>query len=85
MYVVLDIFANQITSIAIRFVYISVTTPPKQILDPKARLVEILCVPTALLHFGWDAESNTSSFLKPDCFTKLSSPSAAIAEAAKFR
>lgn len=63
----------------------AVTTPPKQILAADARLVELQCVPTALLHFGTVADTTVTSFLKPECAAKLSSPSAAVMEAAKFR
>lgn len=42
-------------------------------------------MPTALIHFGVVAESDTTSFLKPECAAKLTSPSAAVIEAARFR
>jgi hypothetical protein len=44
-------------------------TPPKQILDKDSTLIESLCVPSALLHFGCELPG---VHLRPELFDKLS-------------
>lgn len=59
---------------------ISVTTPPKTILEDDKRLVELHCVPQALIHFG-----SSSDVLKPEFLERLSTAAAADFLAAKLR
>ncbi|XP_055680701.1 tether containing UBX domain for GLUT4 [Lutzomyia longipalpis] len=63
------------------------TTPPKQILPPNSRLVELQCVPQAVIHFGveQDVKSDTGSFLRGDLLQNLTSPDAAILLAMRSR
>ncbi|XP_017778494.1 PREDICTED: tether containing UBX domain for GLUT4 [Nicrophorus vespilloides] len=59
------------------------TTPPKEVLTKSSRLIEINCVPGALLHFGSDVKRDT--YIKSDLLTKLTSPSIASCAANTFR
>lgn len=73
----------------------TVITPPKRILQPDETLVELGCVPSALLHFGIQGIStvevnNTPShmrapFLNNNVMQSLSTPTAAILAATKSR
>lgn len=55
-------------------------------MNPDERLVELHCVPTALIHFGTDEDTGgNDNYLKADLADKLSSPSAALDAAAKSR
>ncbi|KAK9729870.1 UBX domain [Popillia japonica] len=61
------------------------TTPPKQILNEESRLVEIGCVPGALLHFGTISTNDTKTFLRKDLMDKFTTSSTASMAAAKLR
>ncbi|KAI4471109.1 tether containing ubx domain for glut4 [Holotrichia oblita] len=61
------------------------TTPPKQILSEESRLVEIGCVPGALLHFGTISTNDTKTFLRKDLMDKFTTSSTASMAAAKLR
>lgn len=61
------------------------TTPPKQLLAKDDRLIEIQCVPSALLHFGVTDSDGKGKFLKDEYANRLSSPSAALLAASKSR
>lgn len=45
-----------------------VTTPPKTILKPEDTLLESGCVPSAMIHFSCDSESDC---LKPELKNKI--------------
>lgn len=64
--------------------FISVTTPPKTILQDEQRLVELHCVPQALIHFGYSGAS-TTNVIKTEFLEKLSTSPAADFLAAKLR
>lgn len=61
------------------------TTPPKQILEIHQRLIEIRCVPSALLHFGLADSNVKEKMLKDEYLNRLSSPSGALLAASKSR
>lgn len=60
--------------------FFAVLTPPKTILQDDERLVELHCVPQALIHFGGDGEA-----VKAEYLGKLSTAAAADFLAAKLR
>ncbi|XP_037937036.1 tether containing UBX domain for GLUT4 [Teleopsis dalmanni] len=60
--------------------------PPKTILPLDKTLLELNCVPTALMHFGLEDENDTSKdYLKPEFLTKLTSAEGALYAARKLR
>ncbi|GAB0099421.1 UBX domain [Sergentomyia squamirostris] len=61
------------------------TTPPKEILPLKSRLVELKCVPQAVIHFGVEEEDTKGNFLKQDHLQNLTSADAAILLAMRSR
>uniref|UniRef100_A0A1L8DSK0 Putative tug ubiquitin-like domain protein n=1 Tax=Nyssomyia neivai TaxID=330878 RepID=A0A1L8DSK0_9DIPT len=63
------------------------TTPPKRILPLESRLVELQCVPQAVIHFGTeqDEKSDTGSYLSSDKLMNLTSPDAAVLHAMRSR
>ncbi|KAF2904189.1 hypothetical protein ILUMI_01981 [Ignelater luminosus] len=61
------------------------TAPPKNILDVNSRLVEIGCVPNAILHFGAKTLSKDETYLRKDLTSKFTTPSVASLAAAKMR
>ncbi|KAL3273488.1 hypothetical protein HHI36_014929 [Cryptolaemus montrouzieri] len=63
------------------------TTPPKHILPEDKRLIEVDCVPGALLHFGTDDQykNNEFSFLREDLKGKYTTNSMASLAALKIR
>ncbi|GJQ70818.1 hypothetical protein Trydic_g745 [Trypoxylus dichotomus] len=62
------------------------TTPPKQILSEDSRLIEVGCVPGALLHFGtYVPIGETKTFLRKDLMDKFTTSSTASMAAAKLR
>lgn len=77
------------------YIIVIVTTPPKRILKPIETLVELGCVPSALLHFGIQGISTVAinnmpshmraPFLNSDVMNSLSTPTAAVLAATKSR
>lgn len=63
------------------------TIPPKRILPKDKNLLEVDCVPTAVLHFGTDdqPQNENQTFLKEEILTKLTSPDGALLSATKSR
>lgn len=61
------------------------TTPPKVILDPFKTLVELECVPRALLLFGLDAVDQHYTFLKTNLKEKFTTPSTATLAACRSK
>ncbi|KRT82906.1 Ubiquitin [Oryctes borbonicus] len=62
------------------------TTPPKQILCEDSRLIEVGCVPGALLHFGTCVSvGEGKTFLRKDLMDKFTTSSTASMAAAKLR
>ncbi|XP_044737685.1 tether containing UBX domain for GLUT4 [Chrysoperla carnea] len=61
------------------------TTPPKTILSPSARLIEVDCVPCAVLHFGIEQPVEWTQYLRNDLLTKFSSYSGASLIASRSR
>ncbi|KAF5269989.1 hypothetical protein FQR65_LT05788 [Abscondita terminalis] len=61
------------------------TAPPKQILNPSSRLIEIECVPNAILHFGTKDPPRNGLYLRQDLFNKFTTASLASLAAAKTR
>lgn len=61
------------------------TTPPKEVLDPISKLIDIGCVPGALIHFGTNATKDNNEFLRKDLSNKLTSVSKASLLASKTR
>lgn len=62
------------------------TTPPKTILQKDSRLVEIGCVPGAILHFGTKSENRgIDMYLRKDLVDKFTSSSVASLIATKMR
>lgn len=64
---------------------ISVTTPPKTILNDEDRLVELHFVPQALIHFTSTGQSQTSNVIREEFLNQLSTAEAAAFLAAKIR
>lgn len=60
------------------------STPPKCVLDNQSRLLEIGCVPGALLYFGVNGKA-TGEFLKPELLSKFTTNSAASLAASRIR
>ncbi|GLH11970.1 Tether containing UBX domain for GLUT4 [Gryllus bimaculatus] len=62
------------------------TTPPKEILKPSSRLIEVNCVPCALLHFGLPSGLQENvNYLKDEVMQELASPEAAAAAVTRSR
>ncbi|XP_066994374.2 tether containing UBX domain for GLUT4 isoform X3 [Anabrus simplex] len=59
------------------------TTPPKTVLPPQARLVDVNCVPCALIHFG--CEKPRYTYLRKDLLLQFTSPTAAAIAASQSR
>lgn len=53
-------------------------------MPPESHLIEVQCVPQALLHFGTE-NTSTDNFLKEEYLTKLTSPTSAHIAATKHR
>lgn len=66
-------------------IFVTDTAPPKTILDVNSRLVEIGCVPNAILHFGAKTLSKDEIYLRKDLTSKFTTPSVASLAAAKMR
>lgn len=62
-----------------------VTSPPKSILDKESRLIEIGCVPGAVLYFGSNQELNGNQFLRKDLQNKFTTNSIASLAASRMR
>ncbi|KAJ9592777.1 hypothetical protein L9F63_015555 [Diploptera punctata] len=60
------------------------TTPPKNILSPGKNLIEVGCVPNALLHFGTN-DTSCTTYLRESIMMQFSSPSAATIVACQSR
>ncbi|KAH1008869.1 hypothetical protein HUJ05_009372 [Dendroctonus ponderosae] len=60
------------------------STPPKCVLDNQSSLLEIGCVPGALLYFGADGKA-TGEFLKAELLSRFTTNSAASLAAARIR
>lgn len=59
------------------------TTPPKAVLPSESRLLEVGCVPGALLHFG--SNQMCESYLKQNLLVRMTSSSIASMAASKLR
>lgn len=59
------------------------TTPPKAVLPTESRLLELGCVPGALLHFG--STETCQSYLKTNLLNRMTSSSMASMAASKLR
>lgn len=62
---------------------IVVTSPPKSILNGDSRLIEIGCVPGAILHYGSDLKDD--QYLRNDLKDKFTTTSVASLAASKMR
>ncbi|CAH0547416.1 unnamed protein product [Brassicogethes aeneus] len=61
------------------------TSPPKLILDSTKRLIEVGCVPGALLYFGTHEEIKQEEYLRHDLRNKFTTSSVASLAATKIR
>ncbi|KAK4876788.1 hypothetical protein RN001_009294 [Aquatica leii] len=61
------------------------TAPPKEIMNKSSRLIEVNCVPNAILHFGTKEPPKNSLYLRKDLFNKFTTASLASLAAAKTR
>lgn len=61
------------------------TTPPINILDRNSKLIEIDCVPNAVLHFGVKGACATGRYLKMEFLAKCTTASVASLSAARMR
>lgn len=69
----------------LRNFFFAVTTPPKEILNPGSILIDIGCVPGALVHFGSDVVKEKNEYLRKDLQDKLTTLSKASLFSSKLR
>lgn len=65
------------------FIHKIVTTPPKTIVNQDLRLFEANCVPSAVLHFGY--EEQIADYFKEEILGKVSSAKACLDKAFEDR
>lgn len=66
-------------------IYCAVTTPLKEILDPKTTLLDARFVPCVHMHFKWLEEKPGQAYLKEEIYSKKTTSDAASILASKYR
>lgn len=69
----------------INFIVVADFTPPKTIINKEHRLLEIGCVPGALLYFGTNEEHKQEQYLKKELRNKFTTSSVASMAASRIR
>lgn len=54
------------------------TSPPKTVLDPKASLLEVDCIPSAIVYFSQTSPKKHPELLKPEVLANLSNLAGAV-------